>query len=160
MARPRSTNFVPDSIAARLHELFNKVHPADRGPFTADEVAELTKKTAYPAVSPSYINQLLRGTRDNPTVNTLGALAEVFHVPVGYFFNKDVAEEVQANIALTAAVRDSGIQDLVNRSVKMSPAGRRSLAAMITAIQELENAKTHGGETATPRDVDVDSQNG
>jgi len=146
VARPRSRNAVPDSIGARLQELFDKVHPADRGSFTADEVAEMTEETAYPAVSASYINALLRGSRDNPTVNTLGALAEVFRVPVGYFFDKQLAEEVQANIALAAAVRDAGIQDLVNRSAKLSPAGRRALAAMITSLQDVENAKNRGDD--------------
>lgn len=162
MARPRRKAAPPGSVGDRLRELMDKVHPADRGPFDVQEIAEMTKSTQYPPISASYVDALLRGERDNPTVNTIQALAAVFHVPAAYFFDDTTAEEVQANIALTIAVRDSGMADLVNRSAKLSPAGRRALAGMITSLQNLEDETTDrsSAETVTTESATESSDPG
>ncbi|WP_432522991.1 helix-turn-helix domain-containing protein [Kineococcus sp. SYSU DK006] len=78
---------VEGSIAARLEYLFRVVHPQGRGPLTAQEVADKTLENGHP-VTASYITQLRRGSKSNPTVDSLRALAEVFNVPVGYFFGE------------------------------------------------------------------------
>lgn len=75
------------TLAARIDHLIATVHPAGRGPYSYQEVADGIRAQGGPTISAQYLNQLHRGRRDNPTKQHLEALARYFGVPVGYFFD-------------------------------------------------------------------------
>src|SRR6266542_1671301 len=85
-----------ESFATKLDRLFRMMHPRDRGPYTLEEVVEIMRQRGIATISINYLAALRKGTRDNPTKQQLEGLADVFGVPVGYFFDEDdeLVEEI------------------------------------------------------------------
>ncbi|WP_380162775.1 helix-turn-helix domain-containing protein [Kineococcus sp. R86509] len=82
------------SIAGRLESLIASVERTGRGALDSQHIAALTHELGHPLTS-SYISQLRRGSRTNPTIDSLRVLAAVFGVPVSYFFPHDTAPDDQ-----------------------------------------------------------------
>jgi transcriptional regulator with XRE-family HTH domain len=106
------------ALADKLNRLFATVVPAGRGPYTSEEVAHAT------GLSVSYVRYLRTGDRDNPTKQSIEALAKFFGVPPAYFF--DDPKEVERidrqldNLALLAALRRPSVRDLAARLKDLS----------------------------------------
>lgn len=120
------------TLADRLNKLFATVHPADRGPYTVDEVAQATQ------ISASYLRYLRSGERTNPTRERLQVLARFFGVDVGYFFDDDVAARVASQLDLLATVRDSPVRDIAQRMVGLSPQSLDTVRQLIENVRRLE----------------------
>jgi len=75
------------TLAEKIDRLFQTVHPAD-GEYTHEEVASAIREAGGPTISGSYLWQLRKGVRDNPTMRHLEALSEFFGVPPAYFFDE------------------------------------------------------------------------
>src|SRR3954453_11789531 len=73
-----SDGVAPMTLAEKLDRLFQTVRPRDGGEFTFEEVAEGIRGRGGPTVSATYIWQLRKGLRDNPTKKHLEALADFF----------------------------------------------------------------------------------
>src|SRR5450755_4014700 len=117
----------PFTLAEKLDRLFATTHPADRGPYTLREVADLVTQQELRKHRPgdpppvkisfSYLSQLRTGTKANPSFKQLAALAEFFEVPVTYFTGSaPEVDRIDAELALSAAMRDTGIRDLALRA--------------------------------------------
>ncbi|MFF9086039.1 helix-turn-helix domain-containing protein [Streptomyces sp. NPDC014991] len=89
--------------------MFATVHPRDRGPYSNDEVARAIRERGGD-ISKAYIAYLRNGTRNNPTMHHLEALAAFFGVKPAYFFDDAVAEEVDSMLLRLVALREAGIQ--------------------------------------------------
>src|SRR6266540_436032 len=61
------------TLADKLDHLFRSVHPRGRGEYTYAEVAKAIEDRGGPTVSATYIWQLRKGRRDNPTKRHLEA---------------------------------------------------------------------------------------
>ncbi|GAA1069137.1 helix-turn-helix transcriptional regulator [Kitasatospora nipponensis] len=99
------------TIAERLDHLFREIHPAGRGPFSYHEVAQAIRERAGegdPTVSHGTLQQIRTGTKTNPTVKTLEAVAAFFGVPTGYFLDDTVAERVDARLSELKAAAAAG----------------------------------------------------
>ena len=81
---------------------------------------------------------LRTGRRANPSVPLLQALARYFKVPVAYFLDEAVADELSSQLRLLSAIRDSDIQQLALRSHGLSPESRAALAALIERLRAAE----------------------
>lgn len=134
------------TLADRLNVLFETVRPpGEDREFTNSEVAAAT------AVSGSYIGYLRRGVRDNPSVETVQALARFFGVRPSYLVDDDEDEErtadTEARLRLFRALNDPGIRQLALRAADadLSRAGLEAVTAMIDQVRKLE------GEAATAR---------
>jgi transcriptional regulator with XRE-family HTH domain len=108
-----------------------------------------------------------RGTRDNPTMQHLAALAGFFGVSPAYFFDDEIAAGTDAKLSeVVAALREAGIeesrwQDLQDTGVKrvavraagLSPQGLRAAEAILHNLRATEayliQARTDRGETPT-----------
>ncbi|GGM61091.1 XRE family transcriptional regulator [Longimycelium tulufanense] len=127
------------TLAQKLDHLLRVVHPAGRGPYTHEEVAQAIKARGGPTISAAYLWQLRKGLRDNPTKNHLEALAGFFGVPVAYFFDDEQARIVDEEIEFLQAMRDAEVRDVALRTMRLSPEARRSVAAIIAELGRYEN---------------------
>lgn len=117
-------------IAKRLMYLFEHRHPANRGPYTIAEIAEMT------GVGESTIKQLRRGIKSNPTIDTLKKLAAAFDVPPTYWLSDEDPEEQFARRDLRTAMKDAGIESIALRSQGLTPGNLRLVADMITVARK------------------------
>jgi transcriptional regulator with XRE-family HTH domain len=136
------------ALADRLNRLVATIHPADRGPFTNDEIAAQCADLGAP-ISGTYIWQLRTGRRDNPTLKHLEALAAVFAVPAAYFFDDTAGEKIDADLDLLAALRDDDMRHLATQAAQLSTASRANIAALIEHTLGLERGAATDRRAAT-----------
>ena len=109
---PRPARPPKGILAERLDRLFRMVHPKDRGPYTAGEVADAINTAAGDRViSATYLYLLRTGQRDNPTLRHLTALARFFGVPPVYFLPGDSTQEQELPPEVVAALTDDAAID-------------------------------------------------
>ncbi len=126
------------TLAEKLDFLFRTVHPRGRGEYTYEEVAQALRKRGGPTISATYVWQLRKGLRTNPTVRHIEALSEFFGVPPAYFFNEEVAARVDAELELLVAMRDSGVRELALRAFGLSSGSLAAIRTMIEQVRILE----------------------
>ena len=102
---------------------------------------------ADPTISATYVWQLRKGLRDNPTKNHIEALAGFFGVPPAYFFDEDTAAQIDAELELLAAIRDANVRSLALRAQGLSPESLDTIAEMIERVRKLR--RPAGPETET-----------
>lgn len=139
------------NLAEKLDHLFRTVHPRDRGEFSHEEVAEAIRARGGPTISATYLWQLRKGLRDNPTKKHLEALADFFGVPPAYFFDDEATERIDAELELLAALRDAPVRDLALRAVGLSPESLGTIAEMIERVRQLEGLPDPAVEPRRPR---------
>jgi len=139
------------TLAEKLDHLFRTVHPRDRGEYSFEEVAEAIRQRGGPTISATYLWQLRKGLRDNPTKKHLEALSDFFGVPVSYFFDEQAAARIDAQLDLLAALRDAQVQQLALRAAGLSPDSLRAIADMIERVRNLEGLPETAGDRAPPR---------
>ena len=113
------------------------VHPA-QGEYTHEQVATAIEEAGGPTISATYLWQLRKGLRDNPTKRHLEALSSFFGVPPSYFFDEDVAAQVEAELELLAAMRDPQVRRLATRAAGLSPDTLTMLLGMVDRARQLE----------------------
>lgn len=101
-------------------------------------MAEAIRARGGPTISATYLWQLRKGLRDNPTKKHLEALAEFFGVSPVYFFDDAAAERIEAELDLLAALRDAEVRQVALRASGLSPDSLRTIAEMIGRVRQLE----------------------
>ncbi len=143
------------TLADKLDHLFRSVHPRGRGEYTYAEVAKAIEDRGGPTVSATYIWQLRKGRRDNPTKRHLEALADFFGVSPAYFFDDAEAERTDAQLALLTALRDAGARQIAARAAGLSPGSIQSLRDMADRLRELEGLPETAPEHRAPGEDDA-----
>src|SRR3712207_2621017 len=90
----------PQTLAAKLDRLFGAQHARGHPRYSYQRVAAAIQAQAGPTLSASYLWQLHKGVKDNPTKHQLEALAAFFGVPPDYFFDDEAAARLDAELAL------------------------------------------------------------
>jgi len=126
------------SLAEKLDRLFRTVHPAGRPPHSNAEVAAALQRDGGPTVSTTYLWQLRKGLRANPTKAHLEALARFFGVSPSYFFDETSAADIDAQLALLAVMRDAGVRAIALRSSGLSDASLQAIQGMVENARRLE----------------------
>ena len=129
---------MPESLAAKVDHLFRTVRPRDGGEYSFEEVAEAIRAKGGPTISATYLWQLRKGLRDNPTKRHLEALAGFFGVPPAYFFDDAETERINAELDLLTALRDTPIRQIALRANGLSAKSLQTIAEMIDRVRELE----------------------
>lgn len=127
-----------ETLATKLQHLFTTVKPAGRGEYSNQEVATAIEASGGPTISATYIWQLRKGLRTNPTLNHLEALAGFFGVPVAYFLDEEATDRIDEELEVIAALRDAGIRSVALRAAQLSPEGVEALRAMVEHVRRLE----------------------
>lgn len=125
-------------LAGKLDRLFTSIRPRGGGEYSHQEVAHRLRERGGPTISATYIWQLRKGLRDNPTKKHLEALAAFFGVPPAYFFDDDRAAEVEAELELLAALRDTSVRTIALRSTGLSVESLRTLTEIVERVRRLE----------------------
>ena len=125
------------TLAEKIDRLFSTVHPA-KGEYSHEGVASAIRKSGGPTISATYLWQLRKGLRDNPTKRHLEALAGFFGVSPAYFFDDEVAERIDAELSLLAAMRDASVRNVALRASGLSTESLQTIAEMIERVRKLE----------------------
>jgi transcriptional regulator with XRE-family HTH domain len=139
------------SLADKLNHLFETVRGPGQKPYSNHQVADaINKRSAVhggPTIDHSYIARLRSGGRGKPSFEVIEALAGFFGVKVDYFSDEDVTQRIDAQLALVAALRDSGVQDIALRAAGLSAQGLSTITAIIDQVRKLEGLPADGEST-------------
>ena len=125
-------------LAAKINHLFRTIRSAGGREFSFEEVAEAIRQRGGPTISATYVWQLRRGIRDNPTMRHLEALAGFFGVPPAYFFDDQAARRIDAELALLTAMRETSVRQIALRAAGLSPKSLTAITEMVERVRELE----------------------
>ncbi len=128
----------PQSLAQRLDRLFESRQRLDGKQLSNQDVADAVARRGGPAISKTYLWQLRRGERTNPTLEHLEALAGYFGVPVIYFLDDEAAARVSAQLDLMAALVEQGVQGIALRAAGVSTEGLQAIETMLEHLRRAE----------------------
>jgi transcriptional regulator with XRE-family HTH domain len=137
-----------DRLADKLNHLFRQVRPRGGQEYSNEQVASAISAGGV-TISQSYIWQLRKAKKDNPTMRHLQALADFFGVPAAYFFDDDVEGRVNGQLAalraeqdrLTRLANSSDVQLMAMRAGELSPKGRKQVMELLDVVYQLEQTK-------------------
>ncbi len=124
------------TLADKVNWLIDRAHPAGRGPFSNNEVADLITKATGQDVSYTTIWKLRNGQAQNPQKRLIEALARTFGVPPAFFFDDydEQASLLQDQVELLALVRDARISSAQLRAIlELSPQARQAIIDLVQA---------------------------
>lgn len=126
------------TMAEKIDRLFRTIHPRDREEYSFEEVASAIRDRGGPTVSATYLWQLRKGLRDNPTKKHLEALADFFGVSPAYFFDDEAAARIEAELDVLAALRDASVRQIALRAFGLSAQSLAAIAEMVERVRQLE----------------------
>jgi transcriptional regulator with XRE-family HTH domain len=127
---------------ARLDHLFQTFRAPDGGEYTYRQVATGIEQLVGYKTSPSYLQVLRTGVRINPSIKHLHGLCAFFGVPIEYFFDEDLAAQLNAQLELAASLRDPAVRELATRAAGLSAEAVETLTGMVEHARRLEGLDT------------------
>ena len=125
-------------LADKLNHLFATVPaPTRSGLYSNDSAAHALGERGM-VVSGVHISHLRSGRRDNPSARLLAALAELFGVPIGYFFDPTMENRINAELDALTALKDSRAKGLMLRAQGVSPESMDHLEGLLERIRQIE----------------------
>jgi transcriptional regulator with XRE-family HTH domain len=143
---PDASSSSDRTLAAKVDHLFRTVRPRNGKEYSFEEVAETLRAGGGPTISATYLWQLRKGLRDNPTRRHLEALAGFFGVPPAYFFDASTTSQVDAELALLAALRDASVRQIALRASGLSPKSLGAITEMVERAREIEGLPDSTGQ--------------
>ena len=126
------------SLADKVNWLIDMARPADRGPCTNAEVADLIERTTGERVSYTTIWKLRNGQAANPQMKLIEAMARTFGVPPGFFFadyDTGQAGLLREEVELLALVRSASSSAAELRVILgLSPEARQAVIDLMIAL--------------------------
>ena len=135
------------TLADKVNWLIDRAHPAGRGPYTNNEVADLIKKITGEEISYTQIWKLRNGQAQNPQMRLIEAMARTFGVPAAFFFpefDEKQAGLLQEQVELLAMIRDARVDTEQLRAILgLSPQALRAVTDLI-AVTARDEARRRG----------------
>ncbi|WIV58006.1 XRE family transcriptional regulator [Amycolatopsis nalaikhensis] len=140
-------------FADKLNHLFAVTKSPDgdeySNDFAADSITVVGTK-----ISGTYIWQLRKRKRDNPTIKHVEGLARFFGVPVNYFFDDDVTDRVDQQLRdlaaeqerLKANAGDQEAQRIAMRAGELTPDRRQLVMDLLDVVYRDQQAARERGE--------------
>ncbi len=126
-------------LAGKLNHLFATVPgPGRSGRYSNDTAAAALAERYGITVSGVHLSHLRAGRRDNPSARLLAALADLFGVPIGYFFDSTVEDTINVDLEALSAIKDDRIRRLMQRAHGVSPRSLEHLDGILDQIRILE----------------------
>lgn len=140
-------------LADKLNHLFAHYTPRDGQEYSNEQVAAAISARGEVKISQSYIWQLRKSKKDNPTYKHLQALAGFFGVPVSYFFDDTVTDRVDQQLEklrseqlrLNEIAGSSEVQIMAMRAGELSPQRRRLVMELLNVVYREEKAERGNG---------------
>lgn len=128
----------PSELAKKLNKLFEIMRKSSETQLSnAAAAQQITEKTGV-SISQAYLWQLRNGLKSNPTVQHLRAIAAFFGVPPSYLIDRESDPNIDAQLDLLHALRDSGVRDLALRASGLTPEAIASLARLVDEVRKLQ----------------------
>jgi transcriptional regulator with XRE-family HTH domain len=135
------------TLADKVNWLIDRAHPAGRGPYTNNEVADLIEKTTGEQISYTQIWKLRNGQAQNPQMRLIEAMARTFGVPAAFFFpefDQKQAGLLQEQVELLAMIRDARVDTVQLRAILgLSPEALRAMTDLL-AVTARDEARRRG----------------
>jgi transcriptional regulator with XRE-family HTH domain len=131
-------------LAEKLNHLFATVPAPTRSGLYSNESAAQALAERGVTVSGVHISHLRSGRRDNPSARLLAALGELFGVPIGYFFDSTLEDNINAELQSLAALKDNRAKSLMLRAQGVSPQSMEHLEAILDRIRMIEGLDDDG----------------
>ena len=125
-------------LAEKLNHLFATVPAPTKSGLYSNDTAALALEERGVTVSGVHLSHLRSGRRDNPSARLLAALADLFGVPIGYFFDDTMEDQINAELDALIAFRDSRAKGLMMRAQGVSPESMEHLEAILERIRKIE----------------------
>ena len=125
-------------LAAKLNHLFATVPAPTKSGLYSNESAAHALGELGVTVSGVHISHLRSGRRDNPSARLLAALAELFGVPIGYFFDPTLEDRINSELDALTALKDSRAKSLMLRAQGVSPESMEHLEGLLNRIRQIE----------------------
>ncbi|WP_439380189.1 XRE family transcriptional regulator [Amycolatopsis lexingtonensis] len=138
------------SFAERLAHLIATVHPPDRKPYSYREIATGVADQTGVSMSATHVQQLAVGARKDPKRSHIQALAQFFGVPVTYFFDDEVAGQVDQQVEDVVAWRDTEARNLAQRAMRLSPRDRETVTALLDQLSSYDDNRRREGRRRKP----------
>ena len=137
-------------LAQRLDLLFRTVPRRGGGSqlHTSTSVVDELEQQGI-SVTPNHIRALRTGRRRNPSFRLLAGLAEIFQVPLDYFVDDSVSEEIQESLKTVVAMRETGVQQLVMRAHGVSAESLGPVLALLDQIRRIEGLDASDDQPGT-----------
>lgn len=126
-------------LQKRLAALVNRVPPPDGIPTWTNEVIAQCVRDLGVDVTANHIAHLRSGRRDNPSARLIGALSDVFGVPVDYFFDPGRAEAINHQLEALGELKRAQVMAVEGRG----PVDVTLVAQVVRALQELDQGESH-----------------
>lgn len=133
------------SLSERLNHLLVTTSPPGGKQLATRELAQQLTDAGH-QVSHTYVARLLNGQTDDPSLRCLQALAKVFGVPPGYFVDDEVAEQVDRDLELLAALRDGGVRVIALGARGLSQGSQETVLKVIEQVRRLEGLAPDSGD--------------
>lgn len=137
-------------LAQRLDLLFRTVPRRGGGSqlHTSTSVVDELEQQGI-SVTPNHIRALRTGRRRNPSFRLLAGLAEIFQVPLDYFVDDSVSEEIQESLKTVVAMRETGVQQLMMRAHGVSAESLGPVLALLDQIRRIEGLDASDDQPGT-----------
>jgi len=126
-------------FAQRLNRLFRSVHPKDRRPYSTPEAAkQINAAAGRSVISATYLWQLRKGKRADPTLSRVTAIARLFNVKLDFFNEARPEEPSRRELALAQALQKPDICELACLTDGLSRESTAALVALSRSLREIE----------------------
>jgi transcriptional regulator with XRE-family HTH domain len=140
-------------FADKLNHLFAVTKSPEGDEYSNDFAAD-SITVAGTKISGTYIWQLRKRKRDNPTIKHVEGLAKFFGVPVNYFFDDDVTDRVDQQLhelaaeqeRLKANAGDQEAQRIAMRAGELTPDRRQLVMDLLDVVYRDQQAARERGE--------------
>ena len=151
MAKKKPGKAPPPSLAEKVQHLFGAVRSPDGDEYTHQEVASALQTAGGPTISATYVWQLRKGLRDNPTKHHIEAMAGFFGVAPSYFFDEEAGQRIHAELDLLVAVRDPSVRALALAAHGLSEPTLEAVRAIVDNARQLEGLPAVPGNSRSKR---------
>jgi transcriptional regulator with XRE-family HTH domain len=131
-------------LADKLNHLFATVPAPTRSGLYSNDTAAHALQERGVTVSGVHLSHLRSGRRNNPSARLLAALAELFGVPLGYFFDTRLEDRINSELEALAALKDSRAKSLMLRAHGVSAQSMEHLEAILDRIRQIEGLDDNG----------------
>jgi transcriptional regulator with XRE-family HTH domain len=126
----------PATLAERIDLLFRTIHPGRRRPYSMREAAtQINTAAGHQVISHGYLWSLRKGTKTNPSIIQIAAVAAFFGVPPSYFF--DAPGEPPVDPAIRIALSDDKVREVILRAQGLPEPALRALMDMADSARTL-----------------------
>ena len=126
-------------IAERLDWLFQNILHPDGREYKYIEIQNKTEKLGR-KVTASYIGKLRRGEQENPAWDVVSVLAQVFNVPITFFYQQQMTEEELERIKIATVLQEEKVGEIALKARDLSPAQRKTILDVIDGMVDAKRS--------------------